>query len=192
VAKRTVAPIFPSHRAAWGYALAGFAIGTALGFFPTWGHEQVVRNAEDSNAGELVLTGVTTVEEDASAHGGQYPDEHHRTFTQVWQAAHKPTDFSNPFSLHGEVPLVTRDLRPVEGAATTAEEALSGAGNVLGLSADPERAGQLIYVPIVRSPHGTWVAIRRFKDSQLVAAKSYAIGLYGRNGEPWFAVLGGR
>jgi hypothetical protein len=56
-------------------------------------------------------------------------------------------------------------------------------------TADTNKAADMIYMPITGSP---WASITAFSTASATAVKNYAVGIFDKNGQPWWDVKGGK
>jgi type II secretory pathway pseudopilin PulG len=178
---------------AQGFTLVEVALAVAVGLIviggAVLGYNAVKDNAANANARERLLDAVTIVEEYASVNAGQYPIGGRDDFTRMWKRKH-PDDYnSSPWGGSTGASGGVNEGHPtvIGGAdATTATTlgALAGVGSP-GTGV-PGQAADLSYVDA-----SGWVSVTAASVASNVTVKNYLIGIFDKNGMPWWDVKGG-
>ena len=180
-----------------GFTLVEVALAVAVGLIiiggAVLGYNAVKDNAANSNARDRVLTAVSMVEEYASANGGRYPVAGQNTFVQMWKRK-RPDDYNaSPWGgTAGGANGADEASAAFTGSAAapsvaTVTAAVTGIGTVG--TADTNKAADMIYMPI--SSSAPWASITAFSSASATAVKNYAVGIFDKNGQPWWDVKGG-
>jgi prepilin-type N-terminal cleavage/methylation domain-containing protein len=191
------------RKARKGFTLVEVALAVAVGLIiiggAVLGYNAVKDNAANSNARDRVLTAVSMVEEYASANGGRYPSASATvpgTFTTMWKSK-RPDDYnSSPWGgttagSNGadEATTAITGTTSAPTAATVTTVAVNGGTITVG-TADTTRAADMIYAPITASQ--PWASITAFSTASAAAVKNYAVGIFDKNGQPFWDVKGGK
>lgn len=185
-----------------GFTLVEVALAVAVGLIiiggAVLGYNAVKDNASNSNARNRVLSGVTMIEEYAAANGGRYPASAVGTgsFSTMWSA--KRPDDKNLSPWGGTCGAGTgagtlaacgvSEFAPVDFGSTAAPTAASAAivtTTVVG------NAANLCYVTPSAAAN-PWGAVTATSTSSLVTVKNYALGIYDKEGIPWWDCKGGK
>jgi prepilin-type N-terminal cleavage/methylation domain-containing protein len=181
-----------------GFTLVEVALAVAVGLIiiggAVLGYNAVKDNAANSNARDRVLTAVSMVEEYASANSGKYPTAGQNTFLTMWKAK-RPDDYNS--SPWGGLAAGSNGVDEASSAftgssASPASATVTGAVTGIGTAgtADPTKASDMVYMQI--STATPWASITAFSTSSAVAVKNYAVGIFDKNGQPWWDVKGGK
>lgn len=186
------------RKARKGFTLVEVALAVAVGLIiiggAVLGYNAVKDNASNSNARDRVLTAVSMVEEYASANGGRYPVAGGNTFITMWKSK-RPDDYnSSPWGgttagADGADEATTAFAGSAAApSVATVTAAVTGVGTVG--TADTNKAADMIYMPI--SSNAPWASITAFSTASATAVKNYAVGIFDKNGQPWWDVKGGK
>lgn len=186
------------RKARKGFTLVEVALAVAVGLIiiggAVLGYNAVKDNAANSNARDRVLTAVSMVEEYASANGGKYPNAGSSTFTTMWKNK-RPDDYNtSPWGgLAGGANGVDEASTAFPGTSASPTAAtVTGAVTGIGTynTADVTKAADMIYMQI--STASPWAGITAYSTSSVQAVKNYAVGIFDKNGQPWWDVKGGK
>ncbi len=150
------------------------------------GQNQAVR----AHARDRVMLGVAVVEEFHVARG-RWPTA--EEFRQAWVAARS----SNPAANVWVEDTVTKEpsgvfTAPDVGARFATPDDALRAADTGGVRPDFAKSGELIFLRVLPGPQRTWYALRDGATGKAVAVRHYAVGIFGADGEPWWAIAGGR
>lgn len=149
-----------------------------------YGFDQVKYSAMDNNARNRVYSAQSMIEEHHQE-TRKYPEA--SEFAALWKKR-RPDDYLlSPWAGTLKAPAVL-ELPVLAGTHATAEAA-QAAPNVVAAVKDPAHAGWVFYARI--HPPGTWRAIKLGDTDQIVVARDYVVGIYGREGTPWWYARGG-
>lgn len=204
-----------------GFTLVEVALAVAVGLIiiggAVLGYNAVKDNASNSTARSRVLSAVTMVEEYTAVNAGMYPDwplngvTSTTTFGTMWRAK-RPDDFaSSPWGgaaggatgTPGVVEAtVAMSLGYASQAAAVAANSPIGAFSapaptspVISGVAVPGYAAAMSYMPVGNpaSPATTsWALMTLPSTSSTIAVKGYIVGIFGKDGMPWWDAKGGR
>ena len=186
------------RKARKGFTLVEVALAVAVGLIiiggAVLGYNAVKDNAANSNARDRVLTAVSMVEEYASSNGGHYPSAGSNTFVTMWKRK-RPDDYnSSPWgglAAGGNgVDEATAAFTGIATAPANATVTASVGGIGTANTADTTKAADMIYMQI--TPATPWASIMAYSTSSAVAVKNYAVGIFDKNGQPWWDVKGGK
>lgn len=181
-----------------GFTLVEVALAVAVGLIiiggAVLGYNAVKDNAANSNARDRVLTAVSMVEEYASANGGRYPSAGGNTFITMWKSK-RPDDYNaSPWGgttagTNGADEATTAFAGSTAApSVATVTTAVTGIGTVG--TADTNKAADMIYMPVAAA--APWASITAFSTASATAVKNYAVGIFDKNGQPWWDVKGGK
>ena len=75
---------------------------------------------------------------------------------------------------------------------STANSYLTVAGIGVSGTATPANAADMIYAPVGTTGAAPWAALTAFSTSSITTVKNYAVGIFDKNGQPWWDVKGGK
>lgn len=187
-----------------GFTLVEVALAVAVGLIiiggAVLGYNAVKDNAANSNARDRVLTAVSMVEEYASANGGKYPPSAAAvapalpTFTTMWKNK-RPDDYNtSPWGGQAAGANGVDETTAAFAGASVSPNAATVVAAVPGIGTagtpDTTKAADMIYLQI--SPTSPWAGITAFSTSSVAFVKNYAVGMFDKNGQPWWDVKGGK
>ncbi|MDB5097582.1 MAG: hypothetical protein JWM80_2003, partial [Cyanobacteria bacterium RYN_339] len=124
--------------------------------------------------------------------GGRYPSAG-TTFTTMWKSK-RPDDYnSSPWGGTTAGANGADEATTAFAGSTAAPSVATVTAAVTGIgqagTADTNRAADMIYLPIAPSP---WASITAFSTASATSVKNYAVGIFDKNGQPWWDVKGGK
>lgn len=182
-----------------GFTLVEVALAVAVGLIiiggAVLGYNAAKDNASNSTARNRVLSAATIIEEYAAANQGSYPASASATsarkFGAMWKAK-RPDDF-NKSPWGGDVGTGTSALDGViEYAPVTSSvtDSTAAATTTAGASAtDTTLAAVMQYASCTS---GKWAKTTAYSTQSDVTWKNYAVGIYDKVGNSWWAVQGGK
>ncbi|MDB5096174.1 MAG: hypothetical protein JWM80_595 [Cyanobacteria bacterium RYN_339] len=177
-----------------GFTLVEVALAVAVGLIiiggAVLGYNAVKDNARNANARERVLQAATVIEEYASVNGGRYPVGGNDDFNRMWRRKHSDDYNISPWGGSTGTPGGVSEGHESTPGGSDASTA-SPVGTVTGVGT-PGTAVVGLASNMSYTDGTGWWSVPAYSTASTAIVKNYMVGIFDKNGQPWWDVRGGK